>query len=135
MAISEYNKVIELCPDYSWAYFNLGSIAFEKRDYDSAVANLEKTIELNPRDVAAYKIYSQILIKLDKLDEARHLIQSAISENQYEGDLFYILAQIYKMQNEFENYAKALKISLKNYKTLSFSPKLIKKELDDLLSA
>jgi len=131
LAIDRYNKVLELCPDYSWAYYNLGSIAYEQGDFDLAMDNLKKTIELNPRDIDAYKIYTKMLIKLELLDEAQHLIQDAITENQFESDLFYILAQIYKLQNNIKGYEKALRLALKNYKSLSFSPKFVKKEFDD----
>ena len=133
LAIKEYKKVIELCPDYSWAYFNLGSINFEEGDFDLAMANLKKTIELNPRDIPAYKTYSKLLIKIDLVEDAQHLIENAIKDNVYEADLYYILAQIYKLQNNLERYEKALKLALKNYQTLSYSPKLVKKELDELI--
>lgn len=134
LAIEKYNKVLKLCPDYSWAYFNLGSIAFEEGDFDEAIINLKKTLEFNPRDIEAYKIYSKILIKLDMLKEAQELIHNAIKENQYEADLFYILAQIYKAENDSQGYEKALNIALKNYKSLSFSVKEVKKELDEFMS-
>lgn len=131
LAIKEYKKVIELCPDYSWAYFNLGSINFDEGDFDSAIINLKKTLELNPRDIAAYKTYSKLLLKIDMVDEAQKLIQNALSANVYEADLYYILAQIYKIQNNLKGYEKALKLALKNYQTLTYSPKLVKKELDE----
>ena len=57
-----------------------------------------------------------------------------ITKNKYEADLYYILAQIYKLQNHMTGYEKALKIALKNYKTLSFSTKNVKKELDEFVS-
>ena len=31
-----YNKVIEQCPDYSWAYFNLASIAYQEGEKQEA---------------------------------------------------------------------------------------------------
>jgi tetratricopeptide (TPR) repeat protein len=134
LAKKEYEKVIEISPDYSWAYFNLASIAYENDDFETALANLQKTVELNPRDVKAFMIYSQILIKLGQLKKAQELIQNAISENQYEGDLYYVLANIYKLQENMEGYKKGLKLALKNYKTLSVSTKMVKKEFDELSS-
>lgn len=41
-AIAEYKKVIEQSPNYSWAYFNLGSIAYDQGDYNSALGYLQK---------------------------------------------------------------------------------------------
>lgn len=134
LAIEKYKKVIELCPDYSWAYYNLGSIAFEQNDFDSAIEYLEKTLDFNPKDIDAYKIYSKVLTKVGREDDAVDLLKSAIAQNAHEGDLHYSLAQVFKVQKNLEGYEKALKNALKNYKTLSFHPKIAKKELDDYLA-
>ena len=32
----QYAKVLENCPDYSWAYFNLASMAFKEKNYEKA---------------------------------------------------------------------------------------------------
>ena len=133
-AIEKYKKVIELSPDYSWAYFNLGSIAFGQGELDLALEDLAKTLELNPRDIEAYKIYSKVLTKFGRIEEATNLIQEAIGDNPEEGYLYYILAKLYKLNNNMQGYEKALNHALKHYKTLSYPPKLIKAELDEFLN-
>lgn len=132
MAVDEYNKVLKLSPDYSWAYFNLGSINFERGEYDLAIENLQKTLELNPHDIDAYKVFSKLLVKLDRMQDAQTLIENAIKENS-NVDLIYVLAQIYKKQKNFNGYIKAMKTALKNYKELTYSPKLIKEEFDKFM--
>ena len=130
-AKEKFNKVLQLSPDYSWAYFNLASIDYEEGDFDSAINNLEKTIELNPKDIDAYKIYAKILSKLAQYDAAVSVIEKAVENCGENGDLYYILAQIYKLQNLKENYIKFMNKALKMNTTLSISPKLVKKELDE----
>ena len=125
--------MLELSPDYSWAYFNLASIDYEEGDCESAINNLEKTIELNPKDIEAYKIYAKIMSKLENFDRACSIIQQAIENCGETGDLYYILAQIYKLQGARADYVKSINQALKLNSTLSASPKLVKKELDDFL--
>lgn len=63
----EFEKVISLSPDYSWAYFNLAVIYHEEGDDDRAIENLRQTIELNPIDKDAYKILAKLLAKKKNL--------------------------------------------------------------------
>ena len=60
-AQTQYAKVLENCPDYSWAYFNLASMAFKEKNYEKSIEYLEKTLSLNPKDIEAYKIYARVL--------------------------------------------------------------------------
>ena len=46
-AFEEYSKVIELSPDYSWAYYNIAQIYWERNDAKNAILMLRKTIEKN----------------------------------------------------------------------------------------
>jgi tetratricopeptide (TPR) repeat protein len=53
-AIVNYNKAIELDPQYAVAYYNRGN-AYHKLGQDvEAIVNYNKAIELNPKDAAAY---------------------------------------------------------------------------------
>ena len=122
-----------MSPDYSWAYFNLASIDYEEGNFDSAINNLDKTLELNPKDVEAYKIYSKILTKARKYDNAAVLIEQAIDNCGDNGDLYYFLAQIQKIRGDVEEYIKCMNNALKFNISLSVAPKLVKKELDEFL--
>ena len=133
-AEKEFNKVLELSPDYSWAYFNLASIDYEKGDLRSAVEKLEKTIELNPKDLSAYEIYAKILAKEGLLEDANLIVDKALNNCGANGDLYYIQAQIYKLSNNREEFVKNMNNALKYNSTLSASPKLVKKELDKFLA-
>lgn len=93
-----------MSPDYSWAYFNLASIDYEEGNFDSAINNLDKTLELNPKDVEAYKIYSKILTKARKYDNAAVLIEQAIDNCGDNGDLYYF----------FGSNSKKLEVMLKS---------------------
>ena len=82
---------------------------------------------------STYKIYSKILIKARKYDNAAVLIEQAIDNCGDNGDLYYFLAQIQKIRGDVEEYIKCMNNALKFNISLSVAPKLVKKELDEFL--
>ncbi len=52
--IANYSKVIELKPDYAYAYNGRGNAWRSKSDYDKAILDYNKAIELKPDDAHAY---------------------------------------------------------------------------------
>ena len=53
-AIADYNKAIELNPQFAEAYNNQGVAKGESGDYQGAIADLDKAIEINPQLTEAY---------------------------------------------------------------------------------
>jgi tetratricopeptide (TPR) repeat protein len=54
LAITDFDKAIEINPKYADAYANRGGAYLGKRDYDRAIADLNKAIELDPKLSPAY---------------------------------------------------------------------------------
>ena len=50
----DLDKVVELMPDFAYAYFNRGNVAAKLNDFKSAVVDYTKAIELNDRFAEAY---------------------------------------------------------------------------------
>ena len=129
-AIAEYQKVLEENPNWSWSYFNMGAIYFEQGDIQQAIENLQKCLELNPRDVEAYKIFSQILIKIGHVNQSINLLKRALEEVPDNGDIYYMLAQNYKIDNITSDYKYMLEMVLENEDTLTtVTPEVVKQEL------
>ena len=80
-----------------------------------------KCLELNPRDVEAYKIFSQILVKTGRTNQAVDLLKSALQEVPDNGDLYYVLAQNYKLNNVISDYKYNLEQALANEDTLTMT--------------
>lgn len=50
----DLERVIELAPDFAYAYFNKARLSFELKDYPAALTNYSKAIELDPKFAEAY---------------------------------------------------------------------------------
>ena len=53
-AIQDYNKAIELNPNYADAYYSRGNAKGKLQDYRGAIQDFNKAIELNPKLAEAY---------------------------------------------------------------------------------
>lgn len=129
LAVEKFNRVLEISPDYSWAYFNLAVIDYENGDFESAEQNLQKTLSLNPKDLEAYKVYAKLLCKTYKDEQALEVALQGLDVCGDNGDMYYILAQIYKRLDNFDEYKNSMELALKHYQSLSVMPKLLQQEL------
>ena len=53
-AISDYNKAIEINPNYANVYYNRGISKYNLKDFNGAISDFNKAIELNPNLDVAY---------------------------------------------------------------------------------
>jgi len=82
-AVEEYQKALQLNPNYTQVYTNLGAVYLEKEDYDRAIQQFNKVIELNYWDRKAhYNLGLAYLYKGDKkrAQEEAKFLQSLRSE-------------------------------------------------------
>jgi tetratricopeptide (TPR) repeat protein len=54
LIIHDYDKVIELAPDFIYAYFNRGNVFFSNNDFQSAIADYSEAIRREPDFAEAY---------------------------------------------------------------------------------
>jgi tetratricopeptide (TPR) repeat protein len=47
-AIEDYNKIIELKPDFADAYVSRGNTYYNKSKYDLAIADYQKAVKIDP---------------------------------------------------------------------------------------
>ena len=100
-------------------------------DYTRASKYLLKTIELNPKDLDAYKKLSKLYLKLNDKKKAIGILNLAINNNEQNGEIFYYLAILHK-DIDLEKYKKFLNLALNNADTLPFSDKIILNKLKKL---
>ncbi len=71
-AISDFDKSLEIKPNYIPAYFGLGYCYQKKNNFAKAIYNLEKTIELDPEHLQAYKTIVDIYNKIGNFEKANY---------------------------------------------------------------
>ena len=127
----EYRKVLELSPDYSWAYFNIAQIYFELNRIDDCVMMLNKAIEKNPNDIESYKLLIQIMIKQGKIDESLEYLTQLLQKHQ-SGDLYYLMSRIFEINEDIPSQKDCLSLALDFKESLTFNHDAVKNELKEL---
>ena len=74
------------------------------------------------------------MCKLERYDEAMMMMKAALEEIQDNGDLFYLMAQIHKHKQMWEEYKQCMQLAMQNHETLSVQPKVIQTEMDKTLA-
>lgn len=96
LIINDLNKVIELSPDFEFAYYNRAIIHCLKRDFESGETDFSKAIELNADFAEAY--FNRGLIKIYKEQE-----KEGTADLSKAGEL-----GIYKAYNVIKRYGAEL---------------------------
>ena len=83
-AIHQYNKAIQLNPNYTEAYFNKGICLSNLNKKEDAILMYNKAIELNNNYVDAYFQRGYCLFSLDRFEEAMNEMNKVIElDNNY----------------------------------------------------
>ncbi|MFC0435687.1 tetratricopeptide repeat protein [Kutzneria buriramensis] len=81
-ALADFNGAIELNPDYAWAISGRGQVHRLMNQHHEALTDLNRAIELNPSDGFASYESGLALQGLDRPDEAKRRIRSAIEHDR-----------------------------------------------------
>jgi Tfp pilus assembly protein PilF len=69
-AIAQFQKTLEIQPDYAEAHYNLGTVLLQQRRMDEAIAHLLKALEIKPDNASAHKNLGIAFFQQGRLDEA-----------------------------------------------------------------
>jgi tetratricopeptide (TPR) repeat protein len=78
MVISQYEKILEICPNNSIALHRLGLIHYGKEEYEMARRYFQKVVNLYPFDYDALTMLGWTFFKLNNFREAKVLFQKAL---------------------------------------------------------
>jgi len=76
--ITQYKKILEICPNHSTANHRLGLIYYGREQYDVAYKYFEKVVNLYPFDLDALLMFGWTNLKMHKTREAKVLFQKAL---------------------------------------------------------
>jgi tetratricopeptide (TPR) repeat protein len=77
-AIAQYQKALQISPDYALANNNLGSALLQKGRVNDAVALFQKALQIDPDYADAHVSLGNVLIHEGKVDEATAQFQKAL---------------------------------------------------------
>jgi tetratricopeptide (TPR) repeat protein len=102
-AITSYEEILAVDPDYAAASINLGTIFFHLRQYVRAEQLYRHATEADPGYVLAYFDLGNVLDELERLDEAIVAYRRAVTLAPRYADAHYNLALAYERSNQSRN--------------------------------
>jgi tetratricopeptide (TPR) repeat protein len=100
LAISLYEEILELDPEYAAAYINLGTIHFHLRQFGRAEELYRRATIADPSYVLAFFDLGNVLDELRRLDESIAAYQRAVALAPRYADAHYNLALAYERKGE-----------------------------------
>ena len=114
LAVELIGKAIEINPNHSSAFSNLGNALFELNRIDEALINYDKAIAINPVYAEAYTNRGVALQELRLLEEALSSYDMAIAINPIYADAYSnrgnVLQELSRMEEAISCYDRAIAI-------------------------
>lgn len=83
-------------------YYLYGECYFQKEDYLNAEFYYERAIILNPSNAEMYRDYAITLIYLEKLEEAKDVLETAISYGMIQAHILMVRGELARISGEYE---------------------------------
>jgi tetratricopeptide (TPR) repeat protein len=99
-AISLYEEILELDPEYAAAYINLGTIFFHMHQYSRAEELYRHATEADPSYVLAFFDLGNVLDELERLDESIAAYRQAVALSPRYADAHYNLALAFERKGQ-----------------------------------
>ena len=108
-AIENFKKVLEINPQDAVAYYNIGNIYKEKKEYDAEIESYKKALSIKPDHVQSYNNRGNALKAKGDLDAAIEQFKAAINIKPDFAEAHYNLGVVMQEKGD-------LNASLKSYK-------------------
>jgi len=103
-----YERAIELDPEFSVAYLELGSMLYDMDTFEEAIPFLEKASKYYPDDDVLQKKLAKCYLKTNQLDAAIEQYKSVVAENPDNTKAYFNLAGAYRMKEMNKEALKTL---------------------------
>ncbi|MCA2885319.1 serine protease [Microcystis sp. M043S1] len=115
LALSDYNKAIDINPNYAEAYYNRGILYKNLQKYDLALSDYSKAIDINPNLAVAYNSRGILYSDQQKYELALSDYNKAIDINPNYAEAYYNRGILYKNLQKYDlalsDYSKAIDIN------------------------
>jgi len=113
-----YERTIALNPAHAEAYYYLGNLAGEERDYESALERYRKALQLNAQLAGAARNLGAILQDLQRTREAVETYRSFLAQGAPSAEICFnlgnALADLGEYESAIDNYRRALTVNPRN---------------------
>jgi tetratricopeptide (TPR) repeat protein len=75
--------LIDYCPDYAEGYNQRAFVSFLTEDFEGALPDLDRTLELSPTHVGALAGKALTLLALSRQDEGQKVLKQALALNPW----------------------------------------------------
>jgi tetratricopeptide (TPR) repeat protein len=99
-AIAAYQKVIELDPSHAAAHINLGTLYYNRQDFNLAERHYRQALEADPRYALAYFDLGNVLDETGRVQEAIQTYKTALQLAPTYADAHYNLALAFEKTRE-----------------------------------
>lgn len=82
-AVDAFDALIDYCPEYAEGYNQRAFVNFIRQDYEEALPDLERAVELSPRHIAALTGQALTLAALERKAEAALVLREALEMNPW----------------------------------------------------
>ena len=114
LALSYYQKALQLSPNSFLIHNNIGNVLARQKKNEEALGYFQKSIREEPMYAEAHNNCANVLARLGKYPEAIHHFNQALNLNPRYPDAMSNLANIYARQQQFDKaielYERALSI-------------------------
>jgi len=105
-ALEEYNKVLELDPNYGEVHNALGYLYADMRNFEKSIEHFKKYVSLNPGDANPLDSTAEAYFLMGRLDEAISKYKEALEVKPDFSEVSLKIGYIYALK---EDYTEAMK--------------------------
>jgi len=99
-AIASYKRVLEMDPQHAAAHINLGTLYYNRQDYNLAERHYRAAVEVDPRYALGYFDLGNVLDETGRVEEAIKSYRAALALAPTYADAHYNLALAYEKSRE-----------------------------------
>ncbi len=107
-AMSDYQKTIELKPEYTMPYSRAAKLLARQKNFEKASEFYQKSVELGDQDITTLYNYGVVLINLGKSLEAKVVLENLLLLDEAYADAYYHLGIISIGQGDSERAKELL---------------------------
>ncbi|MFQ1701634.1 tetratricopeptide repeat protein [Loktanella agnita] len=87
-----FDRLVAYCPDYAEGYNQRAFASYLRQDYDAALIDLNRTLEIVPNHIGALSGKALTLIGLGRHDDAQQVLRAAVALNPWLQERHLIVA-------------------------------------------